>query len=287
MYHNRSRTYVPGLGRFLQSDPNASGLAVVASVPHGGRGAGLSVLSADLSALTGDGVHLYQYVRGNPVAGRDPTGLISLSGLGGVASFVATTAVRGVRGGLEEMLHEYSSRLESDIDWAMDWSAPDDFHSRQDSSWAGEAFALGVAGGFEDAIDEAMESTFSLPTIASALSAGGFIKKIGRAGSSRIINYKLRGQSIPKDIPGYGRVVVRYNRRGFPDFSEWVKSRAFFSHTGNRDKDFSKANALKGYHETPRGYTWHHHQNGRELQLVPEAIHDAFRHTGGHARVIP
>ncbi|MFD3511050.1 HNH endonuclease [Nocardia sp. NPDC058666] len=33
----------------------------------------------------------------------------------------------------------------------------------------------------------------------------------------------------------------------------------------------------------PRGYTWHHHEDGVTMQLVPNGIHDAVRHAGGVA----
>jgi hypothetical protein len=33
----------------------------------------------------------------------------------------------------------------------------------------------------------------------------------------------------------------------------------------------------------PRGYTWHHHQNGKTLMLVPTDLHDAVKHGGGVA----
>jgi hypothetical protein len=127
---------VPGLGRFLQSDPNASGLAVVASVPHGGRGAGLSVLGADLSALTGDGVHLYQYVRGNPVSGRDPTGLFSgidaLTGSSGAVDIYSdyNESVIGhgsdLYGAAAGMLHGAAAQQEMLVEAATDWSVSDD-----------------------------------------------------------------------------------------------------------------------------------------------------------------
>ncbi len=39
--------------------------------------------------------------------------------------------------------------------------------------------------------------------------------------------------------------------------------------TGNRAADFAAANGAAGLQSTPRGYTWHHHQDGRTMQLVP------------------
>jgi hypothetical protein len=51
--------------------------------------------------------------------------------------------------------------------------------------------------------------------------------------------------------------------------------------TGDRNKDFSAANKLSGYRVTPKGYTWHHHQDYGRMQLVFE-----FRQNGPDAPAI-
>jgi len=43
-------------------------------------------------------------------------------------------------------------------------------------------------------------------------------------------------------------------------------------------------NKLVGYPRTPRGYTWHHHQDGVTKQLVPKDVHRDTAHTGGSRR---
>jgi hypothetical protein len=35
--------------------------------------------------------------------------------------------------------------------------------------------------------------------------------------------------------------------------------------------------------KTPDGYTWHHHQVGKTMQLVPKNLHKEVKHTGGAA----
>jgi hypothetical protein len=42
--------------------------------------------------------------------------------------------------------------MEDDIDWAMDWSQPDDWHSRLDGSWVGETFREGMWEGASEAL---------------------------------------------------------------------------------------------------------------------------------------
>jgi hypothetical protein len=112
----------------------------------------------------------------------------------------------------------------------------------------------------------------------------GFIKGI-MGGSVKIINYSKRNSLVTKMVEGIGQVTIRYNRRGFPDFGKYVEKRAFIRASGDRRQDFARANEIRGFRKTPEGYTWHHHQNMREMQLIPTKIHDAFRHTGGHARM--
>ena len=34
---------------------------------------------------------------------------------------------------------------------------------------------------------------------------------------------------------------------------------------------------------TPTGYTWHYHDDGLTMQLIPTTVHNAARHTGGVA----
>ncbi|MBN1126825.1 MAG: HNH endonuclease [Sedimentisphaerales bacterium] len=43
------------------------------------------------------------------------------------------------------------------------------------------------------------------------------------------------------------------------------------------------ANKMMGYPDTPKGYTWHHVEDGVTMQLVPTDLHQAVRHTGGVA----
>ncbi|VVB65065.1 Salmonella virulence plasmid 65kDa B protein [uncultured archaeon] len=54
---------------------------------------------------------------------------------------------------------------------------------------------------------------------------------------------------------------------------------------GSRAKDFAAANKIAGYSETPKGYTWHHHQDLGRIQLVEESVHakrvEGHDHWGG------
>ncbi|QOR35884.1 HNH endonuclease [Clostridium sp. 'deep sea'] len=50
---------------------------------------------------------------------------------------------------------------------------------------------------------------------------------------------------------------------------------------GDAYYDFIKANQAAGYKSTPKGYTWHHVEDGTTMMLVPTDLHKTVRHTGG------
>lgn len=166
-------TYMPQLGRFMQADPNASGMQLVERVNHG-RSVLPSVAEFDLESAMLDGPNLYAYARGNPFLRSDAMGLQSDDddregdgiGIGDIVPFIPTSAavdavafvakvsivaVGTVRGGLEGLTGAYAANLELDIDWAMDWSQGDDNHSRLSNEWIAESFAEGLGNGYEQA----------------------------------------------------------------------------------------------------------------------------------------
>jgi hypothetical protein len=48
---------------------------------------------------------------------------------------------------------------------------------------------------------------------------------------------------------------------------------------------FVKANKMAGSDGTPDDYTWHHHQDGKPMQVVHEDMHEAVRHADSVAIV--
>jgi hypothetical protein len=102
------------------------------------------------------------------------------------------------------------------------------------------------------------------------------ISRIFEPGRARR-NEHLAGQNHPD-------TGIPYDRDGYPDFSSVKKGPDVkIMMTGNRTTDEKVANMLAGYDRTPSGYTWHHHQNGNTMQLVPADIHGKTGHDGGHS----
>ena len=82
-------------------------------------------------------------------------------------------------------------------------------------------------------------------------------------------------------------VAVTYDAAGFPDLTPYrhatVKD-VQIEFTGSYKKDFALADKAAGITEEKRqvdGYTWHHHQDGKTMQLIKKDVHKDFFHTGG------
>lgn len=104
------------------------------------------------------------------------------------------------------------------------------------------------------------------------------------------------------NIPGMGPVHVNY-RGGAPDFTPFMThpsgvqavridltpgnrpadnraaGQAAIAQYGDTMSDADRAIFARG--ETPQGWTWHHHEDGRTMMLIPFEINDVFTHIGG------
>jgi YD repeat-containing protein len=88
------------------------------------------------------------------------------------------------------------------------------------------------------------------------------------------INSKYAGKLHPSG--------VRFTKLGFPDFKPYAKAEAKIKNlTGVYATDAALANAAVGLKSTPVGFVWHHVEDGLTMQLIPQSIHRATRHSGG------
>lgn len=111
----------------------------------------------------------------------------------------------------------------------------------------------------------------------AAAGAGGGGSASG--GSTKLRNGHLAGQEHPK-------TQLPFDAEGYPDFraAGAVKVEVKIKPTGSRLGDDKAANRVAGFAKTPDGYTWHHHQDGTTMQLVPRYLHEKTGHTGGFSR---
>lgn len=86
---------------------------------------------------------------------------------------------------------------------------------------------------------------------------------------------------------------MRFSKDGFPDLLPHAMTLPIGKKTvtvklSGKTKgptgDEALANAAAGFKRTPTGYTWHHHQDGKRMMLVPTDLHKEVKHTGGRAR---
>ncbi len=109
------------------------------------------------------------------------------------------------------------------------------------------------------------------------------IKGYLKEASTRDIPKTRNGHLANKTHPVTG---IPFDANGYPDFSSKLYRTGrndvnIGGGTGNRLRDEALANAAAGYSSTPRGYTWHHHQDVGRMQLVEQTPHRKTGHTGG------
>lgn len=117
---------------------------------------------------------------------------------------------------------------------------------------------------------------------------GATKKKATKKGKDRKpINSEYAGKTypaskLPPELQSKYPDGVKFTKDGYPDFSPYAeKSVPVEGLKGNTSSDFTKANKAANIKRKPEGYTWHHHQDGKTMQLVPTDLHDAVRHSGG------
>lgn len=75
VYHNRNRMYAPGIGRFMQRDPNGTAMTLIDGAAFHGSGVGAIVSAFSVETQYGDGGNLYEYLGSNPRMRFDVLGL--------------------------------------------------------------------------------------------------------------------------------------------------------------------------------------------------------------------
>jgi hypothetical protein len=79
---------------------------------------------------------------------------------------------------------------------------------------------------------------------------------------------------------------VEFDINGYPVFEPYVIKKVEVPNLiGDHYEDFKKANDAAGYKSTPKGYTWHHHQDTMTMELIPKDLHRVVAHTGGAALI--
>ena len=126
------------------------------------------------------------------------------------------------------------------------------------------------------------------PLVGEARETGEKINQIEPVNGRMPINCEFAGKTfplerLPENIREKYPDSVRFTEQGYPEFSRYASERVQIEYSGDRGIDFTRANKALGFESTPEGYTWHHHEDAKTLELVPTELHKAVRHTGGCA----
>jgi hypothetical protein len=215
--YNRNRTYSPMVGRFLQADPNATGMGLDTVQAMHAISLGSLSMFMDMERHYGDSSNHYHYLQSNPATNADPLGLEldpleDLQDLMGLLDPIPGPS-DFITGMYRALFEDYSENLTFDVDWAGNWGLPDDDHSRTDDSWIWLAFGRGLYEAFE------LNLPFTDDTI-NPLDVFGARKKKGAKGTrpGKVKNghtvYTKRGQGVHK---GYKQACAK---RGIKE-PEW------------------------------------------------------------------
>jgi hypothetical protein len=82
------------------------------------------------------------------------------------------------------------------------------------------------------------------------------------------------------DMPAFAGGMF-YDQHGFADFTPYSEVNVHIAATESILENVQQANAAVGFEDTPEGYVWHHHQDGRTMMLLPIPIKIAAPHTSG------
>jgi hypothetical protein len=127
--------YDPRIGRFLQRDQHGTGVVLQPSLPYHAANPTVTVSMA-YELQFADGMNFYQFVRSNPITGRDPSGLFAYmdmttatglqATLAGLYGDVSASLVDSMKG-IALLQNERYAVLDSALGFAVD----------VDSEWAG------------------------------------------------------------------------------------------------------------------------------------------------------
>ncbi|MBX3379986.1 MAG: hypothetical protein KF805_07810 [Phycisphaeraceae bacterium] len=147
----RNRTLDIQRGRWLQTDPNASGLSLLGDPAMHGRCIARDMTLALETRLT-DGIHLANALRGNPITHRDNFGLFGLIDsliTGGGMAMDAADAMQDAMNGVTLRLRfgafmdQVVAQSLAEVDWATNWEYADEWNPRGGSTGGSTSFSVG------------------------------------------------------------------------------------------------------------------------------------------------
>jgi hypothetical protein len=140
---------------------------------------------------------------------------------------------------------------------------------------------VGIATG--GVVGEVISTTFDgIPNLLRPRT-NNFSKEVFDINGTPIRNLGLANQTIISKVG-----PVTFDEYGFPDFTPYsIKNVEIEGLTGIYKTDERMALKEANLKETPKDYVWHHHQDGKTMQLVPKVLNNPSQggipHSGGSA----
>jgi A nuclease of the HNH/ENDO VII superfamily with conserved WHH len=162
----------------------------------------------------------------------------------------------------------------------------DDLSHGRIGEWLGNlapdaALAIGTAGAGTIASRSAR--------VAKVIEKGAEIPStVRKIGGRNPINARYAGKKFPlsPELSAQYPKGVTFRETGFPAFTPYRQAHAEISGlTGDVRIDGRIANQATSLPRTPEGWTWHHVEDGRTMELIPRDLHGYVRHTGGAAAI--
>ncbi len=90
---------------------------------------------------------------------------------------------------------------------------------------------------------------------------------------------------LPKELHAKYGTHIPFTEDGFPDLFRFARKKVTIKIQGNRRLDDLAANKAAGFTPptTPATWSWHHHQNGESMLLVPTELHQRVGHHGSYS----
>lgn len=127
------------------------------------------------------------------------------------------------------------------------------------------------------------ETAIGGATLVAGFIPFGKVTKIGKRYPINAKKYAGKTYHLTGDLAEKYPNGVKFSEYGFPDFSPYATHTVELPVLAGRTSDFKEADKLADFTTRPSDMTWHHVEDERTLQLVPQDLHDAVKHSGGIA----
>ena len=230
--------------------------------------------------------HRYGYVRFNPLKYNDPSGHCVATAVDAVASVASGGGALVLAPSSVAFDAACWAAVVATIQLSADLADNPPAFPETSAPASNEAFPLALAEPqiYAQPVGSDQEIGITIPGISadSTLKIGNLIAEpLPVVNPTGHIYFADRANTTAEIVGREGTYTISFDSQGYPDFTPYAIAQVKVNMKGNYTSDFTEANKAAGYKKTPAGYTWHHHQDGETMQLVPTDLHKRVFHYGG------